>query len=77
MAVEYKKVIAIKSFSINSDPYAKPPTPSAGFSIGQTYEIESTKAINFISSGHVIDYDTALSNAKCPPIIRTKAIRIG
>ncbi|MCU4898086.1 hypothetical protein OB968_02765 [Bacillus cereus] len=76
MAVEYKKVIAIKSFSTNHDPWAKLVTPSAGFSIGQTYEIESTIATNFISSELVIDYATALTNPKCPPIIRTKTIRI-
>lgn len=77
MAVEYKKIIAIKSFSMNSDSWKKPPIPSVGFSYGQAYELESTLATQFITSGHVIDYDTALSNPKCPPIIRTKAIRIG
>ncbi|HDR4366787.1 TPA: hypothetical protein ACKU3G_002799 [Bacillus cereus] len=74
MAVEYKKVIAIKSFSFVGT-YSG--DPSGGLAYGQTYEINSTLATQFISSGHVIDYDTALSNAKCPPIIRTKAIRIG
>ncbi|HHK5536340.1 TPA: hypothetical protein ACQUHH_004861 [Bacillus mobilis] len=73
MAVEYKKVIAIKSASFGN-PWSQ---PCGSLAYGQTYELESTFAAQFISNGFVIDYDTALSNAKCPPIIRTKTIRIG
>ncbi|MGX5541510.1 hypothetical protein ACWKTJ_27430 [Bacillus wiedmannii] len=73
MAVEYKKVIAIKSVSYGV-PYGE---PCGSLAYGQTYELESTLAAQFISNGFVIDYDTALTNPKCPPIIRTKAIRIG
>ncbi|MGE7887827.1 hypothetical protein ACQKN7_10700 [Bacillus cereus] len=73
MAVEYKTVIAIKSVAFAIPPYG----PSGGLAYGQTYELESTLAAQFISNGHAIDYATALSNSKCPAIIRTKAIRIG
>ncbi|MGG5736682.1 hypothetical protein [Bacillus cereus group sp. IBL03679] len=79
MAVEYKKVIAIKSFSVLgiSGGWGVSPRPSFATSYGQTYELESTLATGFITDGFAIDYATALSNPKCPSIIRTKAIRIG
>ncbi|MED3681823.1 hypothetical protein [Bacillus thuringiensis] len=73
MAVVYKKIIAIKSVSY-AQPYGG---PQASLAYGQTYELESTLATEFITDGFAIDYATALSNPKCPPIIRTKAIRIG
>ncbi|OSM14679.1 hypothetical protein BTH38_04590 [Bacillus toyonensis] len=73
MAVEYKKVIAIKSVSFGN-PWNQ---PCGSLAHGQTYELESTFAAQFISNGFVIDYATALSNPKCPSIIRTKTIRIG
>ncbi|MDA1678656.1 hypothetical protein [Bacillus cereus group sp. TH152-1LC] len=77
MAVIYKKIIAIKTFSINGTGWTIPPMPSLGASYGQTYELESAVADKLITDGYVIDYATALSNPKCPPILRTKAIRIG
>ncbi|SDZ85667.1 hypothetical protein [Bacillus nitratireducens] len=73
MAVEYKKVIAIKSV-VYGQPYGG---PNGSLAYSQTYEIESTIAAQLISNGYVIDYATALSNSKCPSIIRTNPIRIG
>lgn len=79
MAVVYKKIIAIKSFSALGvgENSGVPPRPSVSASYGQTYELESVLATEFITDGYAIDYATALSNPKCPPIIRIKAIRIG
>lgn len=77
MAVEYKKIIAIKSVSAGGSWWTNPPVPSMSLAIGQTYEIQSTLTTELISNGHAIDYATALTNPKCPSIIRTKAIRIG
>ncbi len=73
MAITYKKIIAVKSVSFGF----QVGEPSGGLAYGQTYEIESTTATGLIASGFAIDYDTALSNAKCPTIIRTETMRIG
>lgn len=77
MAVEYKKIIATKSVSIASSGWMATYKPPYSLAYGQAYEIESTTATESITNGYAIDYATALSNPKCPPIIRIKAIRIG
>ncbi|MEH7668957.1 hypothetical protein V7419_19740 [Bacillus sp. JJ689] len=74
MAVVYKKIIAIKTIVFDSGGMH----PIRGsLAYGQTYELESILAIGFITDGFAIDYDTALSNPKCPTIIRTDVMRIG
>lgn len=77
MAVEYKKIIAIKSVSVASEGWMTTYVPPFSLAYQQSYEIEKTKADKLIADGYAIDYATALSNPKCPPIIRIKAIRIG
>ena len=60
-----KKIIAIKSF-----------VGYMSASVGQTYELSTFFADRLIADGLAIEFATALSNPKCPPIIKTEAIRI-
>lgn len=73
MAVVYKKIISIKSVAFDFG-LGK---PNGGLSYGQTYELDTVYADKLIADGAVIDYATALTNSKCPTIIRTTVMRIG
>ncbi|MDM5038902.1 hypothetical protein [Bacillus sp. OR-18] len=77
--IEFTKIIAIKSasFTHTGNTWDGSYRPPMNLAYQQSYEIEKTRANELIANGLAIDYATALTNPKCPPIIRTKAIRIG
>jgi len=82
MAITLVKVLCIKGFSTDGkNEYMGVGqenliTPSMGWCIGQTYEMDSRIAVKFKAGGFMIDYDNALKDSRCPAIIRTKPIRI-
>ncbi|MCU5578881.1 hypothetical protein OCF65_00065 [Bacillus toyonensis] len=74
MAIVYKKIISIKSVAVDTGGAS---SMRFGLAYGQTYELDTPVADKLITDGAVIDYATALTNSKCPTIIRTEAMRIG
>lgn len=68
------KIIAIQSFGGRSANIGITAYPS--MALGQTYDVNTTVATDLINKGFAIDYATALTNPKCPKIIRTRPIVI-
>ncbi|WP_458106291.1 hypothetical protein [Bacillus sp. PK5-004] len=68
------KIIAIQSIGGTSANFGIPAYPS--LALGQTYEVATALATDLINKGFAIDYTTALTNPKCPKIIRTGPIVI-